>query len=93
MDFKKFMYSLSNITSESESKICGNGKCFCKKNGKKTRCKNLNKTIKKCGNGKCFCGKKKPCKNANKTLKKKSFFDAFTNPFSNKNNKSKKNKY
>jgi len=67
MDFKKFMYSLSNITSESESKICGNGKCF--------------------------CGKKKPCKNANKTLKKKSFFDAFTNPFSNKNNKSKKNKY
>jgi hypothetical protein len=50
MDFREFMHNVSKIKTQSETKMCRNGKCVCTKNGKSTPCKKnkkLNKTFKK----------------------------------------------
>ena len=49
MDFREFMHNVSKITTQSETKMCRNGKCVCTKNGRRTHCrknKKLNKTFK-----------------------------------------------
>ena len=50
MDFREFMHNVSKIKTQSETKMCRNGKCVCTKNGRRTPCKKnkkLNKTLKK----------------------------------------------